>query len=253
VDGDFVRLGALAAEVACAGQVLITSSASSRIPCAKGLDGDVVTEVDRLVERAIRSQLERRRPDDRIVGEELPATGSGTTGIEWYIDPIDGTTNFVLGAGPYCTSVAAYDSRRHQWVAAAVAIPTGEVYSAVHGLGATLRDNTGERALRAVVADGAPRLLGTGLSYDPSVRSAQLMDLSTQMSGHDDMRSYGTAAYGLCLVARGVLRTFIETDLFVYDWAAGALIAEEAGAHVIRPGLRRGAISAFGLLAASES
>lgn len=244
-----VSLGAVAAEVAAAGQALIASSTSPRIPRQKELAGDVVTEVDQLVERALRSRLEGRRPGDRVIGEELPATGSGATGIEWYLDPIDGTTNFVVGAGPYCTSVAAYDSRRQRWLAAAVATASGEVYSAVRGLGATVCDDTGEHALRAVIAAGAPRLLGTGLSYDPDVRSAQLIDLSTHMNGHDDMRSYGTAAYGLCLVARGVLHTFIETDLFVYDWAAGALIAEEAGAQVVRPGLRRGAVSAVGALA----
>lgn len=65
------------------------------------------------------------------------------------------------------------------------------------------------------------------------------------MSSFTDLRSVGSAALGLCLAAEGSVDAFIETDLYEFDWAAGALIAEEAGLIVRRPPTRRGGIAAF--------
>ncbi|MFE4663941.1 inositol monophosphatase family protein [Streptomyces sp. NPDC056716] len=242
------ELCAIAAEAASRGTSILRTDAASRTPVRKGAPGDVVTEVDRQVEASIREFLREVRPDDRVVGEELPDTGTATTGIEWYLDPIDGTTNFVHGLDLYCTSVAAYDATGGVWLAGAVAVPAGGVmYSAASGHGArkTLPDGTFVQ-LDASGPSGAPRLLGVGLSYDAEARAGQFDDIRARMNDYDDLRSLGTAAYALCLVADGVLASFVETDLFVYDWAAGALIAEEAGATVTRPATGRGPVSAHG-------
>lgn len=243
------ELQAIALRAARLGQDVLTSGAGSRAAISKGVPGDVVTEVDRHVEQTIRAFLEDQRPDDRIVGEELPDSGAGTTGIEWYIDPIDGTTNFVHGLDLFCTSVAAFDRNQGVWTAGAITVPaSGIAYTAAANLGAQkiLADGTGVK-LDATVPPGTPRLLGVGLSYDPEARIRQLDDIRTRMLTYDDLRSLGTAALALCLVADGTLASFVETDLFVYDWAAGALIAEEAGALVSRPeGMRRGSVSAHG-------
>lgn len=231
------------------GEALLHAS-TPRTAITKELPGDVVTEVDRAIELRIREQLAAVRPNDRIVGEELPDSGAGTTGLEWFIDPIDGTSNFVHGLALHCTSVAVYDSARRIWLAGAVHVPASAVtYAAAVDAGAqkVFADGTAVE-LTAAAAPGVPRLLAVGLSYDPDVRARQLDDVRQRMDEYDDMRSLGTAAYALCLVAEGVFATFVETDLFVYDWAAGALIAEEAGAVVERPdGLGRGAIVAHGL------
>lgn len=240
---------ALAIEASRIGSDALSDGVATRDAISKGVPGDVVTEMDRAIELRIRDHLSARRPDDRIVGEELPDSGSGTTGLEWYIDPIDGTSNFVHGLSLHCTSVAVYDSGNRQWVAGAIAVSSSAaVYAAAAGGGAEkiLADGTVQK-LDSRAAPGTPRLLGMGLSYDPAVRAHQIEDMSRRMVDYDDMRSLGTAAYALCLVAEGVFASFVETDLFVYDWAAGALIAEEAGAAVERPhGLERGAIIAHG-------
>lgn len=242
-------LRALAIDAARLGSAALAHSSATRDAISKGIPGDVVTEMDRAVELRIRQLLSDRRPDDRIVGEELPDSGSGTTGLEWYIDPIDGTSNFVHALALHCTSVALYDADRERWVAGAIAVHSdGSVYAAAADGGAQklLADGT-VIDLDATGAPGTPRLLGVGLSYNPDVRARQLDDISARMPDYDDMRSLGTAAFALCLVAEGVFASFVETDLFVYDWAAGALIAEEAGAAVERPrGLGRGPILAHG-------
>ncbi|WP_404473178.1 inositol monophosphatase family protein [Microbacterium aerolatum] len=239
----------LAIDVSRLGAETLSSGSVARDAIAKGIPGDVVTEMDRAVELRIREFVSARRPDDRIVGEELPDSGSGTTGFEWYIDPIDGTSNFVHGLELYCTSVAAYDSSSERWIAGAIFVPSsGAVYAAAADAGSQkiLADGT-VIDLDARSAPGTPRLLGIGLSYDGEVRTRQLEDITARMRDYDDMRSLGTAALALCLVAEGVLASFVETDLFVYDWAAGALIAEEAGAAIERPeGLGRGPIIAHG-------
>ncbi|MGV2982153.1 inositol monophosphatase family protein [Microbacterium sp. AGC85] len=239
----------LAIEAARLGSAALSHGSATRDAISKGIPGDVVTEMDRAVELRIRAHLSDRRPNDRIVGEELADSGSGATGLEWFIDPIDGTSNFVHGLALHCTSVAVYDSERERWIAGAIAVHSDEaVYAAAAGDGAQkmLADGT-VIELDATPAPGNPRLLGVGLSYDPDVRARQLDDISARMSDYDDMRSLGTAAFALCLVAEGVFASFVETDLFVYDWAAGALIAEESGAVVERPrGLGRGPIIAHG-------
>lgn len=246
---DSLQLRTIAVEAAVRGRELLAAGTGSRAALPKSASGDVVTEVDRLIEATIRQYLATVRPDDRIVGEELPDTGSATTGIEWYIDPIDGTTNFVHGLDLYCTSVAAYNAEVGRWLAGAVTVAAnGVTYSAAADHGAHKSFANGASVeLSATAPAGTPRLLGVGLSYDRPTRLGQLEDIRTLMDDYDDMRSLGTAAYALCLVADGTLASFVETDLFVYDWAAGALIAEEAGARVARPeGLQRGPISAHG-------
>lgn len=240
----FANIALAAAEK---GRDAIISGSASRQPISKGAPGDVFTAVDRHVETVIRDFLTAIRPDDRIVGEELPDSGGAASGIEWYLDPIDGTANFVLGLGLYCTSVAAYDRDTDTWLGGAVTLPGGAGYVAARGRGAFKIDPGGTiTPIHARIADGAPRLLGVGFSYDPAIRADELGDIAGRMAGYDDLRSLGTATYALCLIAEGVLAGFIETDLYVYDWAAGALIAEEAGAAVHRPGLGRGTITAFG-------
>lgn len=242
-----VELRDIALAAAETARAVLTAGQASRQPLQKGAAGDVVTVVDRQVEERLREFLGAARPDDKIVGEELPDTGAATTGIEWYLDPIDGTTNFVVGLDLYCTSVAAYDAINDVWLAGAVSLPTrGISYVAAAGHGAVRIDDNVEARLHATIPAGAPRLLGVGVSYDAATRRRQLAEISDHMEDFDDLRSLGTAAYALCLVGDGTLAAFIETDLYVYDWAAGALIAAEAGATVTRPGMARGAVSAFG-------
>ncbi len=191
----------------------------------KSTPTDPVTEFDRATEALIVEILRERRPDDSIVGEE-GAGRVGSSGLEWHIDPIDGTVNFVYDLPAWCTSVAVVDE--HGSLAGAVYAPvTDELFSAARGAGAT-RNGSAIRCSSA--ADLATALIGTGFSYSPAARAHQAVRLAALLPQVRDVRRYGSAALDLCMVACGRLDAYFEEHLNSWDLAAGVLIAAEAGA-----------------------
>jgi myo-inositol-1(or 4)-monophosphatase len=204
---------------------------------------DLVTAADRDAERAIRALLDERRPDDGVLGEEAGTT-TGSSGLTWVVDPLDGTTNFVRGIGYWATSVAVRRDDDGAVLAGAVYAPElDRMYLAARGMGAWLR--RGDAAAAAVLRRDAPvtagrALLGTGFSYDADRRREQARSLVALLPAFADIRRLGAASLELCAVADGGLDAFVESDLEPYDYAAGALIAAEAGARVSgpRPGTR---------------
>lgn len=192
---------------------------------------DPVTEFDRSAEAYIVGELRRLRPDDAIVGEE-GTDDTGTSGIEWHLDPIDGTTNFVYGLPSWCTSIAAVRSGEPitEALAGAIYLPvTDEMFSAHVGGGATLDGST----ISASRVDTlALSLVATGFGYreqDRVVQAARMAILIPQMR---DIRRSGSAAIDLALVACGRLDAYFEEHLNSWDVAAGLLIAREAGAGI---------------------
>lgn len=231
------QLRLLAIEAARRGAAVCRQQWGGPVTAAtKGAAGDVVTPVDRAAEQAVRTVLLDARPDDGVLGEELPER-TGSSGLQWVVDPLDGTTNYIRRLPYFGTSVAARSSVDGSWLAGAVCAPIlGHTWSAAKGLGAQLDSGDGAIPLPLVLAESSVRLVGTGLSYDPGHRRRQLRELGAVMGEYTDMRRFGAAALDLCLVAQRSLDAFFEDDLAVHDWAAGALIAEEAGAHVQRSG-----------------
>lgn len=196
---------------------------------------DPVTVVDTETERLIRDRLAELRPGEHVLGEEeggVPARGDDLT---WVLDPIDGTVNFVYGLEAYAVSVAV--QRNGSSVAGAVAnVPAGTVYSAAVGHGAYLRGSDGTTPLRAGTADDlSMALLGTGFSYDRDQRARQAAVLTRVLPEVRDVRRIGSCALDLCMVAAGQLDAYYEDGVHLWDWAAGALIAAEAGAVLRLP------------------
>ncbi|MEB3983224.1 inositol monophosphatase family protein [Mycobacterium sp. 663a-19] len=206
---------------------------------SKSTPTDPVTVVDTETERLLRDRLAQLRPGEPILGEEgggrpdPAATPDGT--ITWVLDPIDGTVNFVYGIPAYAVSVAAQVDGVS--VAGAVAdVVAGHVYSAASGLGAHVTDEAGTRALRcSAVDDLSMALLGTGFGYSRRRRTVQAALLARLLPVVRDVRRIGSAALDLCMVAAGRLDAFYEHGLQVWDFAAAALIAAEAGARVLLP------------------
>ncbi len=225
----------LAIEAARRGAAVCMQHWGEQVPIAtKAAAGDVVTAVDTAAEQAVREVLLTARPEDGVLGEEL-AEQVGSGPVQWVVDPLDGTTNYVRRLPFFGTSVAARSRVDGSWLAGAVCAPAlRSTWSAAKGLGAQLDSGGGDVRLPLPLMESTVRLLGTGLSYDPGHRRRQLRDLGAVMTGYTDMRRFGAAALDLCLVAQGSLDAFVEDDLAVHDWAAGALIAEEAGATVSR-------------------
>lgn len=210
----------------------------------KGEIGNLVSNADIAAERAVRTVLDQRRPGDSVSGEELETT-SACGRFRWCIDPLDGTTNFIRNIPFYCTSVAAYDTQEEAWVVGAIDAPgLRRRYWAARGQGAWRKTAGHVQQLHGPKVSGLAALLGTGLSYSERIRAEQLTGLPSLMRGYTDMRRLGSAALDLCLVADGTLDGYVEGDLAEHDWAAGAVIAREAGLTVVLPSMPGGLVSA---------
>ncbi|OBK72713.1 inositol monophosphatase family protein [Mycobacterium sp. 1164985.4] len=196
---------------------------------------DPVTVVDTETERLIRDRLAELRPGEHVLGEEEGGSPARGDALTWVLDPIDGTVNFVYGLEAYAVSVAV--QRNGNSVAGAVAnVPAGTVYSAALGHGAHVRGADGTTPLRASAADDlSMSLLGTGFSYDRDQRARQAEVLTLVLPEVRDVRRIGSCALDLCMVAAGQLDAYYENGVHLWDWAAGALIAAEAGAALRQP------------------
>lgn len=188
---------------------------------------DLVTEWDRTAESLIRARLAVLRPEDGFTGEEGRSDPS-SSGITWVVDPIDGTTNFAYGLPGYTVSVAACDAIGS--LAGAVFVPASrELFVAARGHGAWLAG----RSLRcSSQSDLAVSLIGTGFSYEASVRTVQFDLVASHAASIRDIRRMGAASFDLCSVAAGRLDAYFERGLHPWDYAAGMLIASESGAIV---------------------
>lgn len=204
---------------------------------AKTTPTDPVTVVDTDTERLLRDRLAQLRPGEPILGEEggAPAVVATTPAdtVTWVLDPIDGTVNFVYGIPAYAVSVGAQIDGVS--VAGAVAdVVAGTVYSAATGLGAHVIDERGRHELGCTgVNKLSMALLGTGFGYSARCREQQAALLAHVVPLVRDVRRIGSAALDLCMVAAGRLDAYYEHGVQVWDCAAGALIAAEAGARVL--------------------
>jgi myo-inositol-1(or 4)-monophosphatase len=207
------------------------------VAATKSTPTDVVTAADRDTEALIRSLILDARPDDGIVGEE-ESTHIGTSGIDWVVDPIDGTVNFLYGIPAWAVSIAVVEGAAGGDVggttlAGVVVNPvTGELFEASAGGGARLAGR--ELAVNSDVPI-ASALIGTGFGYSAEKRHEQTTVLLELITKVRDIRRIGSAALDLCAVAAGRLDAFYERGLNAWDHSAGALIAREAGARVGGP------------------
>lgn len=216
----------------------------------KGESGDIATQVDRETEVLIKDFISKKRTDVRIVGEEFGAIGPEEARFHFSIDPIDGTSNFMRGLPHVATSIGVKELHQDgsfEWVAGSIVAGYFDTeYFASKNAGAWVsRNNTKQRLSGPVNNDGGPRLYATGVSYDPSIRLQQFSDFPILMNEFDDLRAIGSAALGMCLVAEGGFTAFDESDLYEYDWAAGAIIAKEAGLIVTVPTSERGRVQVY--------
>ncbi len=196
----------------------------------KSTPTDPVTALDVAVEQTIRDRLERSTPGAGFLGEE-EGSHAGDSAVGWILDPIDGTVNLTYGIPIICVSLAATIDGRV--VAGAVIDPwRGEVFSAARGMGARI----GGTPITTSAVDGlASALVATGFAYASEGRRAQVEAVGRVLPAARDVRCFGSSAIHLCWVANGRLDAFYQRGMQRWDYAAGALIAEEAGARVEHP------------------
>jgi len=194
---------------------------------------DLVTETDRALETLITARLRSAFPDHLVIGEEASAGGPpprpGPGRWAWYLDPLDGTTNFAHGHPHFAVSLGlARDGLPQLGV---VADPLrDETFAAVRGRGATL--NGAPIRVSPIGALGAA-LLATGTPYDRRERAELYLGaIKAVMLRTQGIRRAGSAALDLCWVACGRVDAYWEWRLGPWDVAAGALIVCEAGGSV---------------------
>jgi myo-inositol-1(or 4)-monophosphatase len=186
---------------------------------------DVVTAADRACEELVRERLLGARPDDGFLGEEGDDI-AGTSGFRWIVDPIDGTVNYLYGLPHWAVSIAV--ARGDEVVAGVVHSPVlGLEYAATLGAGAT------RNGVPVEVRPPPPleqALIGTGFGYETEVRARQATAMARMLPRVRDLRRLGSCALDLCAVASGQLDGYVEEGPHLWDYAAGGLIAIEAGA-----------------------
>jgi myo-inositol-1(or 4)-monophosphatase len=190
-------------------------------------DADLVTIADRKSEALIRERIREHWPTHDILGEEggLQDTGSD---YRWYVDPLDGTTNFAHGFPVFCVSMALeYKGNR---IAGVIYDPTrDELFAAEQGSGAYLDD---ERIRVSKTANLAECLVATGFPSHKRHKNPNIFFYHQITLRTHGVRRAGSAALDLCCVACGRFDGFWEFNLNPWDTAAGVLIVQEAGGKV---------------------
>jgi myo-inositol-1(or 4)-monophosphatase len=192
-------------------------------------DADLVTAADRAAEVLIRERIKQQWPAHDVLGEEQGLSDLGSE-YRWYVDPLDGTTNFAHGYPVFCVSLGLeYRGRR---IAAAVYDPTrDEMFSAEKGRGAHLNGEALRVSKTAVLKEC---LLATGFPSHKRHKNPNIYFYHQITLHSHGVRRAGSAALDLCNVAAGRFDGFWEFNLNPWDTAAGVLIVEEAGGKVTR-------------------
>src|SRR6267142_2270218 len=190
-------------------------------------DADLVTEADRAAERLITERIVALWPEHDLVGEEGARRERGSD-YKWYVDPLDGTTNFAHGFPVFCVSIGL--EHRGAIIAGVLFDPTrDELFSAAKAAGAHLNGRPIHVSKTSRLAES---LLGTGFPShkrhkNPNIHFYQQLTLRSH-----GVRRAGSAALDLACVAAGRFDGFWEFNLKPWDTAAGVLLVTEAGGRI---------------------
>jgi myo-inositol-1(or 4)-monophosphatase len=228
---DPAELERIASNTVRAAATVVTAGYGQPRPVGrKSSPTDVVTQTDLRAEELVRRLLHEATPEAGILGEEGGRTEPGAA-VQWVIDPLDGTINFLYGVPLFAVSVAA--AVDGEMVAGAVVdVLRGEVFSAHRGGGARL---DGQPVAVSSCSSLPDALVTTGFSYQAELRDLQGKVAHRLLSRARDLRCFGSAALELCWVACARVDGYFQRDTEIWDRAAGALIAAEAGARVELP------------------
>jgi myo-inositol-1(or 4)-monophosphatase len=226
------QLLALAVDVAREAAALVARGRASAADDVevKSSPVDVVTAVDRASEELVVGRLLAARPDDGVMGEE-GADRTGSSGVRWVVDPIDGTVNFLYDLPAYAVSIAA-EVEGVVRAGVVLNVATGELFTATSGGGAFASSPSRPEPVRLTGSRPVSleqTLVATGFGYRVEQRRAQGAVVAQLLPRVRDIRRYGSAALDLCSAAAGRIDAYYELDLNPWDHAAGALVATEAG------------------------
>jgi len=210
-----------------AGEYLLTKFRSELLVEHKGRI-DLVTSADKEAQNIIVREIEERFPDHTIVAEEEGLRKERDGQYTWYIDPLDGTVNFVHGIPIFCVSIAVYKSGE-PFIGVCYNPVADELFYAQTGKGAYLKE---ERIRVSETDQLVDALVVTGFPYSTDDTETLLARFSRVLREVQGIRRLGSAALDLCYVAEGRFDAFWETGLNPWDIAAGVVILLEAGGKI---------------------
>ena len=216
----------------------------------KGSERNIVTEADLAVEKLVVERLRALFPDHNFMGEEHAYDATESEWC-WVIDPIDGTTNYSKGLGHFAISIAL--AHEEKPVLGLVYNPvSNEMFHAIEGKGAQLNNQPIQASSETRLQKA---LLATGFYYDRDEKVKRTLRQLQRFFDIDIMgiRRYGSAALDLCFVACGRFDAYWELTLNAWDFAAGWLIACEAGAVVRAMDGGQPELRTMGLMAAGQA
>jgi myo-inositol-1(or 4)-monophosphatase len=195
---------------------------------------DLVSSADFASEQAIVDVIRSHRPDDAILAEES-GEHPGSSGVQWLIDPLDGTANFVHGRPDHAISIAAADPSGRP--AAVVYRPADDMFLATStdGLAGSRRH---ENSMLSVAGE---ELVAIGLPHDPAQRAATCQILKSVLDQVGDFRRTGSAACELLAAATGTIDAYLGFGLELWDYAAGHILVQATGgatSEIQMPGVR---------------
>lgn len=183
---------------------------------------DIKLEIDRSTEKLIRASL--KKSEIGILGEEYG--GESDAGLVWVIDPIDGTANYFRGLDQCCISIALMDNDQ-ALLGVIYNFNTNELFHAQHNQGAFLNDVS---ISVSNLSDKKKAYLTTGFPASESVESS--LDLLNGLKEWKKIRMFGSAALSCAYIASGRCDAYIETGVYLWDFAAGICLVNEAGGRV---------------------
>src|SRR2546429_7844006 len=215
------------AEIAREAGALLIKYFEARVKIEYKGEVDLVTEADRKSEALILERIRAQWPNHDVMGEEGTRIESGSD-YRWYVDPLDGTTNFAHGFPVFCVSLAL--EFKGQMVAGVIYDPTrDELFAAEKGSGAYLN----QQRIHASKTDNlAEPQLATGFPSHKRHKNPNIFFYHQITLRTHGVRRAGSAALDLCCVACGRFDGFWEFNLNPWDTAAGVLIVQEAGGKV---------------------
>lgn len=188
---------------------------------------DFVTNIDTSAEHIVIDVIKKSYPEHSIISEEIGLVSGKDTDYQWIIDPLDGTTNFVKNFPHFCVSIALRIKGRTE-IACVYDPIRNELFTAQRGAGAQLNS---KRIRVNNLKDLSGTILATGFPFKAKQHSESFMKvIGALFIDCADFRRTGSAALDLCYLAAGRVDGYFELGLKPWDFAAGELIAREAGA-----------------------
>jgi myo-inositol-1(or 4)-monophosphatase len=216
-----------AGEIAREGGALLMEYFTRNVAIEYKGDADLVTVADRKSEQLLVERLHNEWPQHDILGEEGTLTSSGSE-YRWYVDPLDGTTNFAHGYPVFCVSMGL--EYRRELIAGVIYDPTrNELFAAERGKGATLNGRPIHVSQTAKLVES---ILGTGFPSHKRHKNPNIQFYHQLTLRSHGVRRAGSAALDLASVASGRYDGFWEFNLNSWDTAAGIVLVREAGGVV---------------------